>query len=175
MLIRLSTAVFAVVFLASCSGTGNEESAKKPAASKPAAKTKSPFAEPQSVKRVYDERQAARGEKLFIKNCEKCHGMYAEGDPYWQQKNKEGKFPPPPLDGTAHAWHHPTEILHKMIKDGGKELGGTMEGFEGKLSDAEITDIIVWMTSLWPEEVYATWYRRDQITRNYKETSGSAK
>jgi len=131
MFIRLSIVFFAALFLASCSGTGRDESAKKPAPDKPAAKT-----EPASVlappeKQIFNQEQVAKGEKLFNEKCIKCHKQYAEGEPYWQRKDKDGKFPPPPLDGTAHAWHHPMEVLHKYIKKGGKEYGGIMEGYEG--------------------------------------------
>ncbi|MFQ5431311.1 MAG: c-type cytochrome [Nitrospinota bacterium] len=168
MLIRLSTVLLAAFIFASCSGTGGDEPAQKPVSDKPATKTELTTGSAQPEKQIFDSEQIARGEKLFNEKCVKCHKKYAEGEPYWQTKDKDGNFPPPPLDGTAHAWHHPTEVLIKYIKKGGKEYGGTMKGFEGDLTDSQITDIIVWITSLWPKDVYDKWYRRDQMTRNWK-------
>lgn len=170
-LISLSAILVAALVLASCSDSGKAPAAKKRPAEIPVAKKASPPSSspmPKPTDRVYNAEQVARGEKIFLANCTKCHGKYAEGEPYWQTKNKEGNLPPPPLDGTGHAWHHPTDILEKYIKEGGEKLGGTMKGFEGKLSDGDITDVIVWITSLWPDDVYKPWYRRDQMTRNYK-------
>jgi len=172
---RLFTALFAAFFLASCSGTGGDESAKKTAPEKPAAKIELSVGSALPEKQIFDPERIARGEKLFNEKCVKCHKQNALGDPNWQKKDKDGKFPPPPLDGTAHAWHHPTEVLHKYIKKGGKEYGGTMEGFESDLTDGQITDIIVWITSLWPKDVYDKWYQRDQMTRSLKESGSPPK
>ncbi len=81
MLIRLATAIVGALFLVSCSGAGNVESEKKPASASPAATAPSSFAEPQPVKAVFDAQQVARGENLYIKNCEKCHGKKCGGRP----------------------------------------------------------------------------------------------
>jgi hypothetical protein len=35
-----------------------------------------------------------------------------------------------------------------------------MPGWEGKLTEQEIDDILVWIKSLWPDEVYDAWYKR---------------
>ncbi len=174
MLIRLSPVLLASFLLASCSGADSNESAKNPAPEN-AAKVELTAGSAQPVKRVFSPEQVARGEKLFNEKCVDCHKKYAVGEPSWQRKDKDGKLPPPPLDGTAHAWHHPMEVLHKYIKKGGKEYGGTMEGYEGDLTDSEITDIVVWITSLWPKDVYDKWYRRDQMTRNWKEDASQSR
>jgi len=48
-----------------------------------------------------------KGRELYLKNCTVCHGLNAEGASDWRQRDKDGKFPAPPLNGTGHAWHHP--------------------------------------------------------------------
>ena len=161
MFIRLSTLLLAVVILASCSGSGGDDSAKKRAYDKPGSTAGKVDPENQ----IFDPEQTARGEKLFNEKCVKCHKKYAQGEPYWQEKNDDGNLPPPPLDGTAHAWHHPTDVLQRFIRNGGEEYGGTMPPFKGELSDSQITDVIVWITALWPKDIYDKWYRRDQMTR----------
>ncbi len=106
----------------------------------------------------------ARGAKLYKENCVQCHRDNAQGTPNWHTKDASGNYPPPPLNGTAHTWHHPQSLLVKLIRDGSK----VMPAFGAKLSDEEITDIIYWFQSLWPDEVYSSWA---QINQSYKESS----
>lgn len=100
------------------------------------------------------------GEALFQRNCSVCHGLNAEGVSNWQVRDADGQYPPPPLNGTAHTWHHPTSLLLRTIKEGTGELGGSMPAWEGKLGDDEILAIIQWITSLWPDEIYQAWIDR---------------
>lgn len=115
---------------------------------------------PEQVVRNFNPEQIARGQTLFRKNCAACHGQNAEGTPDWRKPLENGRYPPPPLDGTAHAWHHSTEELKRFILSGGPPGEGRMPGWEGILEDREIDDILVWIKSLWPDEVYQGWYTR---------------
>lgn len=110
----------------------------------------------------------SRGRQLYLQNCAVCHGMNAEGAPNWRQRDAEGKFPPPPLNGTAHTWHHPKQALIYTIKNGTAQLGGNMPAWKDKLSDQDIEHIIAWIQSLWPEEIYAAWQRLDTEARQGK-------
>jgi len=114
-----------------------------------------------AIKRDHNPTRIANGKRLFLELCFMCHGMKGEGDPDWKTQGKDGKYPAPPLNGTGHAWHHPMKDLHDYVKYGSIEKGGNMTGFEGALSDMEITDIIIWFQSKWPDELYDSWYRRD--------------
>lgn len=115
-----------------------------------------------SSEREYNEQELQRGEFLFQSNCAACHGQNGEGTvANWQQRDAQGKLPPPPLNGTAHTWHHSVPVLFRTIKEGTLGLGGSMPAWGGKLSDDEILLIINWITSLWPDEIYNTW--RDNI------------
>ncbi len=109
------------------------------------------------VKRWYSEAQVARGKVLFQQNCAKCHKPDASGDPNWKQVNAEGKLPPPPLNGTAHAWHHPLPLLQQIVRRGGIPMGGSMPAFADKLSAEQINDILAWVQSHWPDAIYAKW------------------
>ena len=116
------------------------------------------------VERSFDFAQLTRGGQLFQKNCARCHGIEAQGAANWQQADADGKYPPP-LNGSAHAWHHSARILKETIKKGTRYLGGNMPAWEGRLTDRDIEDIIVWFQSKWSDEIYAVWHKKDQDTR----------
>ena len=86
------------------------------------------------IERWYSQVQVARGDALFQENCASCHKPDASGTPNWRETDAEGKYPPPPLNGTAHTWHHPLSILRRTVSVGGVPLGGTMPGFGEKLN-----------------------------------------
>lgn len=109
-----------------------------------------------------DPARLIQGRDLFRKNCTVCHGLNAEGAANWQKRDKDGKFPAPPLNGTAHAWHHPKKALMYTIKNGTKKLGGNMPGWKDRFKEEEIESIILWFQSKWPEELYQAWVRRDK-------------
>lgn len=120
-----------------------------------------------SEKRWYTSSQVAQGKALFSVYCAECHGNNAEATPNWRKSDKDGNYPPPPLNGTAHAWHHPLPQLRLTIRNGGAGVGGKMPPFNDKLSSAEIDSIIAWFQSLWPDEAYRRWTTRgvSQISR----------
>lgn len=102
------------------------------------------------------------GAKLYAKNCAQCHGPRAQGVVNWQRRDASGNFPPPPLDGTAHTWHHPRRQLVNTIKNGGR----AMPAFGSKLTETEISNIIDYLLSLWPDEIYAVWAERNAQFEN---------
>lgn len=71
--------------------------------------------------------------------------------------DKSGRFPPPPLNGTAHTWHHSMELLRRTIREGGIALGGRMPAFKNTLSSQEIDGVIAWFQAYWPDDKYANW------------------
>ena len=109
------------------------------------------------VKRWYTDENVTRGAVVFAENCAVCHGANGEGTADWRTLTEDGRLPPPPLNGTAHTWHHPIRVLGSQIKFGTPGDMGTMPGFADKLSDQEIVDVIAWFQSLWPDPVYAQW------------------
>ena len=108
--------------------------------------------------------QVQHGAAVYAKNCAVCHGARAEGAKDWHRPGADGKYPPPPLDGSAHAWHHPRAQLKQIIMDGTLPRGG-MPAWRGKLSDADVDTVIVWFQSLWPDDIYRAWRKLDATTR----------
>lgn len=113
------------------------------------------------VERPFDRAQITRGAALYAQHCARCHGVRGEGDAQWRKVNQDGTWPPPPLDGCGHAWHHPTAVLTRVIRDG-TEPQGHMPAWGGTLSESQIDDIIAWFQSLWPDEVYQAWREMEQ-------------
>lgn len=104
--------------------------------------------------------KVAEGERLYQANCAECHGKAAQGAFDWRRRLPDGSFPPPPLNGSGHAWHHPKPMLHNVIKHGSPG-GGKMPAWKDKLNDAQIEAVIAWFQSLWPEPIYEAWAERD--------------
>lgn len=111
---------------------------------------------------VTDPALLQQGRQLYLKNCTVCHGLNAEGSPDWRERDADGKFPAPPLNGTGHAWHHPQSALMDTIKNGTQRLGGNMPPWKDRLSDEEIELIILWFQSKWPAQLYEAWQRMDR-------------
>jgi mono/diheme cytochrome c family protein len=112
--------------------------------------------------RVYDAQQLALGQQVYAANCAVCHGDKAQGASNWQQRNPDGTFPPPPLNGTGHSWHHSTEVLYDVIANGSQPGQGMMPAWKDKLVKEQIDAVILWFQSLWPDQVYAAWYEMQQ-------------
>ncbi len=108
-----------------------------------------------------DPRIVEAGGKLYRRNCAVCHGWRGEGTvANWNQPGPDGKMPPPPLNGTAHTWHHPRSGLMLVIRQGTVRIGGNMPAWKDRLNDAQISAIIDHLISLWPEDVYQAWLKR---------------
>lgn len=111
------------------------------------------------IVRNLDSVQIQRGAAVYRANCTGCHGPSGEATPDWRKPNPDGKYPPPPLDSSAHAWHHSTEVLKKTILKGTPPEIGSMPAWEGKLTEQQVADVVVWIKSLWSDEIYDLWYK----------------
>lgn len=112
----------------------------------------------EGVVRWYSAAQVDQGEAVFTQNCAVCHGQQAEGTVAdWRARLDDGSFPPPPLNGTAHAWHHPRSVLLQVINNGGIPLGGKMPGFTSVLEDEEKLAAIAYFQDFWSDDIYADW------------------
>lgn len=130
-------------------GCSREESVSPPAAS--ALLTPSPLEPAPSLAALN------RGARLFQEHCSQCHGPEAQGHPDWQTA---GVIAAPPLDGTGNDWKRSRVELAAVIQNGAKRNGVVvMPAWKGRMSDAEIGDVIAWFQALWPPDVYATWQR----------------
>lgn len=115
------------------------------------------------VERKLDPTQVARGKLVYEQYCMECHGAGGRGQPGdWRVRDADGHFPPPPLDGSAHAWHHPTAVLLEVIRDGSPQGQGKMPAWQGRLSGQQMQDVVAYIKSLWSDEVYALWWKLEQ-------------
>lgn len=113
--------------------------------------------------RKLDPAQIVRGQAVYDKNCLECHGVSGKGQPGdWRIRDADGRYPPPPLDDSAHAWHHPTAVLMEAIRDGSPGGQGNMPAWKGKLSEQEMQDTVVYIKSLWSDPVYRLWMKMEQ-------------
>ena len=113
-----------------------------------------------ATERWFNQAVVDYGAGLFQQNCAVCHGANAEGTSDWKKTDANGNYPPPPLDGSAHAWHHSIPQLVRSIKEGGIKLGGVMPPFADKLSDQDVLAVIAYFQSRWPDETYTRWHER---------------
>jgi mono/diheme cytochrome c family protein len=110
------------------------------------------------LSRGLDLNQVGSGQQVYEQYCATCHGQEGKGQPGdWRAKRANGMYPPPPLDDTAHAWHHATPVLRRAIEEGSPPGVGDMPPWKGKLTDRQIDDVIVYIKSLWSDEVYRHW------------------
>ncbi len=98
----------------------------------------------------------ARGQQLYLDNCASCHGAKLEGQPDWRRRLASGRMPAPPHDASGHTWHHPDRVLFEITKHGasaivGGDYASDMPGFADVLSNAEITLVLDYIKSTWPE------------------------
>lgn len=98
----------------------------------------------------------ALGRTIYETQCAPCHGAQLEGQPDWQMPLPSGRLPAPPHDATGHTWHHPDDILFRIVKEGTAAIVGggyesDMPGFADVLSDAEIRAVLAYIKSTWPE------------------------
>ena len=122
--------------------------------------------EPTVPGRWYTPAQVESGKFVFQANCAVCHGKSAQGTVLnWRKTQADGSYPPPPLNGTAHAWHHPLSVLLRTIGDGGMQNGGKMPGFGQKLSVDEQRAAIAFFQSHWGEKIYQGWLSRGGVDK----------
>ncbi len=118
---------------------------------------------PESVPgRWYTEGQVAAGEPLYQAHCAVCHGADGSATPDWRKTDANGNFPPPPLNGSAHTWHHPLVVLTATIEKGGAQYGGLMPGFAQTIDADGRLAIVAYIQSWWTDDIYARW---DEINR----------
>ena len=109
----------------------------------------------------------ARGEKIYADHCASCHGTNLEGQPNWRVRDNEGLLPAPPHDHSGHTWHHSDQHLFELTKHGlqafaGADYKSRMPSYKDVLSDQQITDVLSFIKSRWPENIKK---RHDQLNR----------
>lgn len=150
-MLKYSLLLLATLLLSACSNS--EQASSQTTTNKP------------SLDRWYSQADIQTGQQVFTQNCAVCHGKQAEGIIHpWNQTLADGRYPPPPLNGSAHAWHHPLKGLLTTIHHGGKPIGGKMPGFKDKLNIQQQLAAIAYFQSLWNDEIYQAWLDRGGLS-----------
>ncbi len=110
--------------------------------------------------RWYTPSQVDMGKIVFAQDCASCHGKDAQGTADWKESLDDGSYPPPPLNGSAHTWHHSITVLKRTINDGSIALGGKMPAFKDQLSEEEKDAVIAFFQSKWSSDTYGSWLKR---------------
>jgi mono/diheme cytochrome c family protein len=107
------------------------------------------------------------GSRIYAQNCASCHGKNLEGQPDWKRRLANGRMPAPPHDASGHSWHHSDQDLFKITKEG---LAAVVPGYESdmpvfgaNLGDDEITAVLAYIKSTWPERQRAF---QAEVTKN---------
>jgi mono/diheme cytochrome c family protein len=157
---RTLMVLLAGVFFVSCSDQGSD-TAPAPIAGSQSVEN---AAIESDIQRWYAPEAVNHGREVFTQNCAVCHGAQAQGTAGdWREKLDDGSFPPPPLNGSAHAWHHPQEILLRVIDYGGEAMGGKMPAFIDVLDQSEKEAAIAYFQSFWSDEIYQQWMQMGGI------------
>ncbi|MEW6568627.1 MAG: cytochrome c [Chloroflexota bacterium] len=107
-----------------------------------------------------DAARVARGGQHYTQNCASCHGASLEGAQDWREPLPDGSFPPPPHDSSGHTWHHPDDLLLRIMAEGGDPAyNSRMPAFGASLSPEEMSSILEFIKSSWgPEEREFQWW-----------------
>jgi mono/diheme cytochrome c family protein len=115
--------------------------------------------------RWYSQQQADSGSVIFSNHCAVCHGQNAQATGNWKTPRTDGQYPPPPLDGSAHAWHHPLSVLSQIILEGGSAYDGQMPAWKDTLSETEVYAAIASFQEYWPDDTYESWLTMEKQSR----------
>ena len=102
---------------------------------------------------------AEEGRTLYLEHCASCHGKNLEGQANWQSTGDDGLLPAPPHDVSGHTWHHGDGLLVDYILLGGQgalaargiEFKSGMPAFAGILAEPDVTAILDYIKSTWPD------------------------
>ncbi len=136
--------VAALLLLAACSKEGDKAAAPAPGI----------------AMRQFDSASITRGARLFEEHCVICHGPQAQGHPDWQTPSDGIFAAAPPLNGTGNDWKRSRAMLAATIQNGVRrksDKADIMPAWKGRLSERDVEDVLNWLQSLWPAEVYDAW------------------
>lgn len=90
-----------------------------------------------------------RGRALYGANCQDCHGVRGVGErPDDIYAKDEFGVVAPPLDDSAHAWHHSDFNLVQTILNGSPR-NERMAAWKHSLSGKDAEDLVAYIKSLW--------------------------
>lgn len=119
----------------------------------------------QEIVRWYPMEQVTVGQSLYASHCASCHGNNGQGDNNWEKALPGGSYPPPPLNGSGHAWHHSLSQLKGTVAKGGRHPGATMPGFEDVLNEQERLAVISFFQEQWDDGTYKAWLKKGGLSQ----------
>ena len=127
-------------------------------------------AEPQTIGEMNsaDNATLELGATVYAANCANCHGANLEGQAEWKTPNEDGTWKAPPHDESGHTWHHPDDYLLDRIYNGTEGLDAAMQAdsnmpaYKDMLTDEEITAVLEFIKSQWPDDIKAAQAARSQ-------------
>ncbi len=78
------------------------------------------------------------GAEYYQTNCAVCHGVGGEG-------NAQAGIPAPPLNGSAHSWHHADDQIIGLIRNGGV----VMPAVGADWSDEQVHAVLAHVKNWW--------------------------
>jgi mono/diheme cytochrome c family protein len=94
--------------------------------------------------------EEARGQNLYVKKCQSCHGKDGVGENYSIQSLSSKEYiMAPALNASAHAWHHTDEALVKTILDGSPRTPRMVAWKNSDVSTEDVDDLVAYIKSLW--------------------------
>ena len=107
---------------------------------------------------AHDPFALMEGQGIYKAECAACHGARLEGQMKGQTRSPDGNPPAPPLDASGRAWQQPRQASAAIVKFGMVQphaspgAASEMHAFAGKLTDAQIDNVLAWIESQWPQE-----------------------
>lgn len=106
-----------------------------------------------------DAARIGAGRGIYDRHCASCHGTNLEGQPNWTQRLPTGRLPAPPHDDSGHTWHHPSDMLFAITRNGlappyaPAGYASDMPAFGTVLTEDEIWNVLAYIRSRWSAEV----------------------
>ena len=122
----------------------------------------------------HDEALVVYGKSIFDEYCSVCHGSKLGGELASGATVPEGQSPAPPLNGTAHSYHHADGELFGVVKHGPGSLDARdwprMPIFDRVLPDDDIWAVIAYIKSVWPKRIQLEHAKSFPPTKQAKQT-----
>jgi mono/diheme cytochrome c family protein len=124
--------------------------------SEPPIVTVRPTDSPERAALIAADPNLQAGEAAYILRCAHCHGYTGEGQLASSVPNTQqlGMHTVPPHDATGHTWQHPSQLIRQVILNGIQNPLDhfPMPPFEGVVTDAEIEQLIEYLSLWWTDE-----------------------
>jgi mono/diheme cytochrome c family protein len=101
---------------------------------------------------VAKSEKVKRGQSLYEKKCQSCHGIDGVGETYnITALTDKNYLKAPALNDSEHAWHHTDEALAKTILDGSAQ-GSRMPAWKNSgMTEQNAEDLVSYIKSLWTQ------------------------